>query len=62
MELFKTQERPSVEEAMKEIFISRDSHWTALLSTVGMTRISRSVVQRVWEWEEYMGCPSLTSP
>lgn len=36
--------RPSLEEASSEATLSPDSHWTASLSSNGMTRIARTVV------------------
>lgn len=36
--------RPTILEASFEASISSDSHWTANLSKIGMTRISREVV------------------
>lgn len=47
-----TQLRPSLEEAAKEAFISSDSHWTATLSRIGMTRVSRSTVLAAY-WNDY---------
>jgi hypothetical protein len=36
--------RPSLTEAAEEASMSPDTHWTASLSSAGMTRIARSVV------------------
>jgi hypothetical protein len=36
--------RPTLDEASSEASLSPDSHWTASLSAMGMTRISRHVV------------------
>lgn len=47
--------RPSIEEAAKEAFISTDSHWTASLSKIGMTRISRAAVLNTFSYDYYYG-------
>jgi hypothetical protein len=38
--------RPTISEARREALISTDSHWTATLSKIGMTRISRTVFEK----------------
>jgi hypothetical protein len=40
--------RPSLSEAAEEAALSPDSHWTATLSQIGMTRISRRAVLGAW--------------
>ena len=40
--------RPSLYEAAKEVYLSTDSHWTAHLSTIGMTRIVRTKMGRIY--------------
>ena len=40
--------RPSLLEAAEEAQVSKDDHWTSNLSKIGMTRISVSVVGRVF--------------
>jgi hypothetical protein len=40
--------RPTLKEALTEVSISPDSHWTANLSKVGMTRISPTVIIRTF--------------
>lgn len=46
-------ERPSLEEALREIYTSHDSHWTSTLSTIGMTRVSRSAAQNAYMDDYY---------
>lgn len=50
-----TQIRPSLDDALAEVWESLDSHWTATLSKIGMTRIKRSVVQNAYMDDFYYG-------
>ena len=40
--------RPTLTEALTEVADSPDTHWTANLSKVGMTRIATTVVIRTF--------------
>lgn len=50
-----TQQRPSLEDALKEVWEALDSHWTATRSTIGTTRIKRSMVQNAYMDDYYYG-------